>query len=590
MPLVFDATVVARFDNFAGGNFQRLFDFSNGPNQEGLLFGNFARTDDLIFETINSGVRYRLIIPDAITNGETATWRATIDDTGEFQVFKNGTLLSGNFFIISAPEDGFQVIGTSPSPAGIPDDAARDTGLLGQSPFPQDDDLIGEIFSADFQSTLSNPLNITTPGALNTLTSFNGTDASEVIDASGNTGGISIDARDGDDTVTGGIGNDTLIGGSGADTLVGAGGNDSLTGGTGNDTLTGGAGADTLTGGDGNDVFSLSGNDTETDVITDFGVGNTGAVDDGDASNNDAIDLTGYYNAASLGAVNTAALAAGDRQFAHALGLLRADAADGTIDGIIDGIDYTGEINATPGSGLSDDFSVRIEDGSGNPISPAALTSETTGGVTCFCKGTLIDTSDGPRPVEELRTGDRIRTADNGYQVLRFNLSRYVSQSDLEANAKLRPICIRKYALGGNLPKRDLYVSRQHRMLVASKIAHRMFQDFEVLTSAIHLIRMDGVAIDTAAKDVTYFHLVFDDHQVIYAEGAPSESFLPTPYSVQTLSTDNREEFESLFGPIDERKVMPARLIPAGSSQKNLVRRHHKNNKPLLIASGLFKR
>lgn len=567
MPIVFDATIVARFDNFSGGNFQRLFDFSNGPNQDGLLFGNFARTDDIIFETINNGIRYRYIVQDAIVNGETATWRATIDDTGEFEVYKDGNLLSGNFTIISAPQDGFRVIGNSPDPAGIPDDVSRDTGLLGQSPFPQDDDLIGEIFSADFQSTLSNPLNVTTPGALNTLTSFNGTDASEVIDASGNTAGISIDARDGDDVAVGGSGNDILNGEGG------------------NDQLTGGAGADTLTGGDGNDLFSLSGNDAATDTITDFGVGNTGPGDDGDASNNDVVDLSGYFNDTSLNAVNATASAAGDRQFAHALGLLRADAADGTIDGVVDGIDYGNEINAAPGSGLSDDFSVRIEDGSGSPISPTALTNETTGGVTCFCKGTLIDTSEGPKVVEELKAGDLVLTADNGYQPLRFNVSRHISQPNLQANDKLRPICIEKGAMGKGLPKKDLFVSRQHRMLVTSKIAHRMFHQFEVFIPAIKLTLMDGIEVDMECKQVTYFHLVFDDHQIVYAEGTPSESFLPTPYSLGALTADQQEEFESLFGPISDCLVNPVRCVPIGRKQKALMLRHRKNSKPLLAES-----
>lgn len=582
MPLEFDATIVARFDNFAGGNFQRLFDFSNGPNSDGLLFGNFARTDDIIFETINSGVRYRLVIPDAIINGEVATWRATIDDTGEFQVFKNGTVLSGNFTIISSPQDGFNVIGNSPDPAGIPDDVARSQGLLGQSPFPQDDDLIGEIFSADFQSTLNNPLNVTTPGALNTLSSFSGTDASETIDASGNLAGITIDARDGDDTVTGGGGNDSLIGGDGDDSITAGAGDDTLRGDAGADTLIGGAGSDTFIGGTGDDLFLLDGNDNALDLITDFGVGNTGSIDDGDATNNDAVDLTGYYNGTSLAAVNAAASAAGNREFAHALGMLRADAADGTIDGVIDGIDYSAQINALPGSGLSDDFALRIEDGSGNAISSSVLTGETTGGVACFCKGTLIDTDIGAKPVESLQSGDRIRTADHGFQNLRFNLSRRLGAHELRANPKLHPIRIQKGALGQNLPEKDLWISRQHRMLVTSKIVARMFGTHEVLLPAIRLTEMEGISVDSSFDTLTYFHLVFDDHEIVFANGAPSESFLPAPYALQTLDSETVAEFEALLGQITDQRTEPARTIPVGSDQKALIRRHQKNKKPVL--------
>lgn len=78
-----------------------------------------------------------------------------------------------------------------------------------------------------------------------------------------------FDAKDGNDTVTGGMGNEVLIGGLGNDILNGTGGND---------TLIGGVGKDKLTGGKGNDSFVLSKDDyvftsTQTvlvDTITDF--------------------------------------------------------------------------------------------------------------------------------------------------------------------------------------------------------------------------------------------------------------------------------------------------------------------------------
>ncbi|MEH2416010.1 DUF4214 domain-containing protein [Nostoc sp.] len=79
------------------------------------------------------------------------------------------------------------------------------------------------------------------------------------IDASANTGGVSVTAGAGNDTLTGGAGDDKLTGGAGADVLTGGAGKDTLTGGTGADVLTGGAGADVLTGGTGKDIFSYAG-------------------------------------------------------------------------------------------------------------------------------------------------------------------------------------------------------------------------------------------------------------------------------------------------------------------------------------------
>ena len=80
------------------------------------------------------------------------------------------------------------------------------------------------------------------------------------------------------DTLLGGGGNDTISGLAGNDLLSGGYGNDRLDGGAGNDTLIGGLGADTLSGGVGNDIFKYNalaelGNQSSTDMITDFSVG-----------------------------------------------------------------------------------------------------------------------------------------------------------------------------------------------------------------------------------------------------------------------------------------------------------------------------
>ena len=80
------------------------------------------------------------------------------------------------------------------------------------------------------------------------------------------------------DTLLGGGGNDTISGLAGNDLLSGGYGNDTLDGGAGNDTLIAGLGQDTLSGGVGNDIFKYNalaelGNQSSTDMITDFSVG-----------------------------------------------------------------------------------------------------------------------------------------------------------------------------------------------------------------------------------------------------------------------------------------------------------------------------
>jgi hypothetical protein len=66
-----------------------------------------------------------------------------------------------------------------------------------------------------------------------------------------------------------------------------------------------------------------------------------------------------------------------------------------------------------------------------------------------------------------------------------------------------------------------LLISRQHRLLVSWPISQRMFGTQDCLIAAIKLTDLPRIAIDTDCTDVTYIHLLFDQHEVITANGAP---------------------------------------------------------------------
>lgn len=94
--------------------------------------------------------------------------------------------------------------------------------------------------------------------------------------------GITVNANNGDDTITTGNGADVLNGGAGVDDLDGGASDDTLTGGSGRDTLNGGNGADLLIGelggdrvkgGDGDDLFRFNLPTDGQDKISDFVVG-----------------------------------------------------------------------------------------------------------------------------------------------------------------------------------------------------------------------------------------------------------------------------------------------------------------------------
>ncbi len=327
---------------------------------------------------------------------------------------------------------------------------------------------------------------------------------------------------------------------------------DVIDGGGGDDTIAGGIGSDTITGGTGNDTFVFNAGDGN-DTITDFGAGSTNA-NDGDNTNNDFIDLSAFYT--------------DDTEF-------RSDLADDGILNQSDVSDYT-DNTAIGGSitGLS---------GLGG-LSQASIEEQT--GVTCFTQGTLITTDRGEVPVEALKAGDKVLTQDRGFQELRLVLSRAIEKSELLGNKKLYLIKISAGAMGIGLPKRDLVVSRQHRMVVGSRIIQRMFSVATVLVAAIKLTDIAGIWIDDSVDRVTYFHLMFDHHEIVFAEGTPTESFYIGQETRKTLSNAAWAEIVAIFPHVRamDYSQAPALMIPANGVQKKLVHRHAKNDRKLLCA------
>ncbi|MDU9005213.1 Hint domain-containing protein [Sedimentitalea todarodis] len=202
----------------------------------------------------------------------------------------------------------------------------------------------------------------------------------------------------------------------------------------------------------------------------------------------------------------------------------------------------------------------------------------------CLVRDTLISTPEGERKVQDLRAGDRVLDLDGVPMSLRSVMSRSIPANELRAYPKLRPVRICAGALGNGLPHRDLLVSRQHRMLVASKIVERMFAAKEVLIPAIKLTTLPGIYIDESVETVEYFHLLFDRHEVILAESAPTESLYLGREALKSVSAEARQEIYAIFPDLKGAVAdpIPARPIPSGKRQKKLVARHAANQKPLV--------
>lgn len=159
-------------------------------------------------------------------------------------------------------------------------------------------------------------------------------------------------------------------------------------------------------------------------------------------------------------------------------------------------------------------------------------------GFPCFASGTLIETDTGPLPIEIIRPGDMVLTLDHGLQPVRW-----VGRRTVPGRGPMAPVEISAGALGN---WRKLVVSPQHRMLVEDWRAEMYFGQPQVLVAAVYLVNDDTIR-QVPRRRVCYVHLVFDRHEVIMAEGIPSESLYLGALAQEALSTAERAEIAALF-------------------------------------------
>ena len=81
---------------------------------------------------------------------------------------------------------------------------------------------------------------------------------------------------------------------------------------------------------------------------------------------------------------------------------------------------------------------------------------------------------------------------------------------------------------------------------------------------------------------VDYFHVLLDNHEVIFAEGAPTESLLTGPMTIKSFNAETLEELHAIFPNLLDAAGQPVRPIMKGDPMRQLIARHRKNEQPLL--------
>ncbi len=327
----------------------------------------------------------------------------------------------------------------------------------------------------------------------------------EILYSNGSTGGQTFFVTDIHfDTIVPPEGNDTIRGGGGVDTIFGQGGDDIIFGDGGADIIDGGTGDDTIhagrndtiQGGDGDDTFLF-----DTDQLNGNGtITITGG--EGDETAGDTLDFGGLLEKGSIVYSNE-------------------DDDAGGLSG-----------TATLTDGTSVNFA-QIET------------------IICFRAGTRILTPAGERFVETLGPGDQVLTRDSGVQTLRW-----AGASVVPGDAGLAPIRIPKGMFGSG---KDLWVSPNHRMLYAGSMAQWLFASQEVFITARHLVEA-GVAFPEPEVSTTYCHLLLDRHGILFANGAPSESFFPGNQGLKAMDLRART---ALFDAMPDLATMPESYGPS---------------------------
>lgn len=173
---------------------------------------------------------------------------------------------------------------------------------------------------------------------------------------------------------------------------------------------------------------------------------------------------------------------------------------------------------------------------------PLRLAAIVTG---AFARGTRIALQDGRQlPVEALEPGTRVITRDHGAQVLRWK-----GMVRLPAVGGFAPVTILPGVMGNPAP---LVVSPYHRLFLYRRDARPLAGMAELLVQARHLV--DGHQIvQHDGGFIEYFSLVFDRHEVIYAEGVPSESLLVCPETLTRLPGPLAEDLRQAFPGLEQR-------------------------------------
>lgn len=181
-----------------------------------------------------------------------------------------------------------------------------------------------------------------------------------------------------------------------------------------------------------------------------------------------------------------------------------------------------------------------------------------------FSRGTNITMSSGAqRQIEDLQVGDKVLTRDDGGQEIRW-----IGQHTVRAVGDFAPIVIKAGTLNNT---NDLVVSPDHRLFIYQRRDALGAGRSEILVKARHLVNGDTVTQQDGGF-IDYFRLLFDQHEIIYAEGIAAETLLvdtrTRPALTDTVSSEVLEALSGHSGWLHEEFEVGSELLGPDAADK----------------------
>lgn len=191
-------------------------------------------------------------------------------------------------------------------------------------------------------------------------------------------------------------------------------------------------------------------------------------------------------------------------------------------------------------------------------MKPIDCTEGATGPLLGVAACANVRTPCGPRRAENVRPGDLIVTRDNGLQPVRMVWTRKVTEADIAADPSLAPIRLKPRAIGPMMPQKDLLLAGSHRIFVPGyRLADVPDTEPRLIAARDVAEASDEAYLDKSVKEMTFFNIVFDAHQIFCANGLPVESYLPSQSTLCDIDEVLRKRLTEVLSINDDEPTYP---------------------------------